>query len=104
MARGYLGKISAVISANTGDYVRKLNESAKETAAFARTVQQTLGRASSEASKSLEGIYTPIQKVERALRAAASQKLAFRGSTAGALHRLQRGSRRGCRAQRPHGV
>jgi len=79
MARGYLGKISAVISANTGDYVRKLNESAKETAAFARTVQQTLGRASSEASKSLEGIYTPIQKVERALRAAASQKLAFRG-------------------------
>lgn len=79
MARGYLGKISAVISANTGDYVRKLNESAKETAAFARTVQQTLGRASSEASKSLEGIYTPLQKVERALRAAASQKLAFRG-------------------------
>lgn len=79
MAGGYLGKISAVISANTGDYVRKLGESAKETTNFARTVERTLSRASSEAARSLQSIYTPLQQFERALRAAASERLSFKG-------------------------
>jgi hypothetical protein len=79
MAQGYLGKISAIVSANTGDYVRKLNESAGVTRSFAKTIEQTLTSASREATKSLQGIYTPLQQFERALRAAASQKLSFKG-------------------------
>lgn len=79
MARGYLGKISAIVTANTGDYVRKLNESASETRNFAKTVESTLRSASRDAAKSLQGIYTPLQQFERALRAAASQRLSFKG-------------------------
>jgi len=79
MASGYLGKISAVVSANTGDYVRKLNESAKATTDFARGVQQSLKRASSDAQKSFQNILLPIQQFERALQNASSMKLSFRG-------------------------
>lgn len=79
MARGYLGKISAVISANTGDYVRKLNDSAAKTREFAQTIQRDLTRASSDAAKSINSILTPLQRVERALQNAASKNLKFRG-------------------------
>lgn len=79
MAGGYLGKISAVVAANTGDYVRKLNDSASQTKAFARTISADLGKASREASRSIESILTPLQRFERAIQNAASQKLAFRG-------------------------
>ena len=93
MAGGYLGKISAVISANTGDYVRKLSESAKETQSFAKTVESTLRRASSDAAKSLQSIYTPLQQFERALRAAASEKLSFKGFN-GAIRTVEELKRR----------
>lgn len=79
MAGGYLGKISAVVAANTGDYVRKLNDSASQTRAFAKTISSDLSRASREASRSIESILTPIQRVERALQNASSQGLSFRG-------------------------
>jgi hypothetical protein len=77
--RGYLGKISAVVSANTGNYVRGLNDSAKKTQAFANSITQDLRRASADVSKSINSILTPIQRYERAIQNAASQKLAFRG-------------------------
>jgi hypothetical protein len=79
MARGYLGKISAIVSANTGSYVRGLNESAARTREFAKEVQSSLRRASSEASKSIKSIYTPLQQFERALQNASSLKLSFKG-------------------------
>lgn len=79
MARGYLGKISAVISANNGSYVRALNDSAAKTRDFARTIQSDLKRASSDATKSINSILTPIQRLERALQNARSQRLSFRG-------------------------
>lgn len=79
MARGYLGKISAVISANTGQFRRGVNEAAQETRNFARSVEQTLRRASSDATKSLQSILTPIQQVQASLRAAGEQGLRFRG-------------------------
>jgi hypothetical protein len=79
VANGYLGKISAVVSANTGDYVRKLNDSANQTKAFAQTIQQSLKRASSDARKSFQSILTPVQQFERALQNAASLKLSFKG-------------------------
>ena len=79
MAGGYLGKISAVISANTGDYVRGLNEGAKATRDFAKTVQSTLNRSATEAAKAFEGIYTPLQQFERAIRQAGALRLNFKG-------------------------
>jgi len=79
MGNGYLGKISAIVSANTADFDSKLSKSAREVSAFARTVQNNLTSASSRAAKSLEGIYTPLQKFERSLQAAASMKLSFKG-------------------------
>jgi DNA repair exonuclease SbcCD ATPase subunit len=79
MANGYLGKISAIVSANTADFDGKLSKSAKEVSSFARSVQSNLTAASRQAARSLEGIYTPLQKFERSLQAAASMKLSFKG-------------------------
>jgi len=76
---GYLGKISAIVTANTGDFKPKLDAAASEVQKFSRTVQSNLTSASSGASKAFEGIYTPLQKMERALQAAASMKLSFKG-------------------------
>ena len=79
MARGYLGKISAVVSANTGDYVRKLNDSAVRTREFAQSIQGDLRRASAQVSQTFSRILTPIQQFERAIQNASSQKLKFIG-------------------------
>jgi hypothetical protein len=79
MANGYLGKISAVVSANTADFQSKLNASAKDVQSFARSVQSNLTSASRDAARSFESIYTPLQKFERSLQAAASMKLSFKG-------------------------
>jgi hypothetical protein len=83
MASGYLGKISAVVSANTAGYVRSLNEAAKETKSFAKTVQSDISRASNEAKRAFDSMYTPLQRVQRALQAASSQKLSFKGFDGG---------------------
>jgi hypothetical protein len=77
--RGYLGKISAVVAANTGDYVRKLNDSASRTKSFANEISGDLRRASSDINKSISSILTPLQRYERAIQNAAAQKLSFRG-------------------------
>ena len=83
MASGYLGKISAVVSANTAGYVRSLNEAAKETKSFAKAVQSDISRASNEAKRAFDSMYTPLQRVQRALQAASSQKLSFKGFDGG---------------------
>ena len=79
MASGYLGKISAIVSANTADFQSKLNASSKDVSNFAKTVQSNLTSASRSAAKSLEGIYTPLQRFERAMQAAGSMTLSFKG-------------------------
>lgn len=79
MARAYLGKISALVTANTSDFQAKLNASAKDVRSFASAMQQSLSKAESTGTSSLRGIYTEAQKVERALRAAASVRLSFKG-------------------------
>ena len=76
---GYLGKISAIVSANTADFAGKLNGSAKEVRKFASTIESTIGAASRQAASSLANIYTPLQKLERALQAASTMKLSFSG-------------------------
>ena len=79
MANGYLGKISAVVSANTSDFSAKLNSASSEVARFAKTVESNIGSAMRAANKSLADIYTPLQKFERSLQAARDLKLSFRG-------------------------
>ena len=79
MAKAYLGKISALVTANTSDFNSKLNASAKEVRSFAASMQSSLSRAQSNATASLRGIYTESQKVSRALQAVATQRLSFKG-------------------------
>ena len=79
MANGYLGKISAIVSANTADFDSKLSKSAAEVRKFASSMQGSLTAAQSGAAASLRGIYTDAQKLERALQAVATKKLSFKG-------------------------
>jgi len=79
VAKAYLGKISALVTANTSDFNSKLNASAKEVRGFAASMQSTLSRAQTSATASLRGIYTESQKVSRALQAVATQRLSFKG-------------------------
>ena len=79
MANGYLGKISAVVSANTADFQSKLNAAAKDVQKFASSMQGSLSSAQASSSSSLRGIYTDAQKLERALTAISTRKLSFRG-------------------------
>jgi hypothetical protein len=79
MAKAYLGKISALVTANTSDFNSKLNASAKEVRSFASAMQSSLTQAERAASTSLRGIYTESQKVSRALQAVSSQRLSFKG-------------------------
>jgi hypothetical protein len=69
MARGYLGKISAVVAVNTDDARAKLSASAKDFTRYARSVQSTIGSATSSAGRSLDAIFTPLQRLQRALAA-----------------------------------
>lgn len=79
MAKAYLGKISALVTANTSDFNSKLNASAKEVRSFASAMESSLKSAERSAATSLRGIYTESQKVSRALQAVASQRLEFKG-------------------------
>ena len=85
MGNGYLGKISAIVSANTGDFKPKLDAAAKDVTSFAKSMQSTLASASSASSASLRAIYTEAQKFDRALAAATSRKLSFKGFDAADL-------------------
>lgn len=76
---GYLGKISAVVSVNNSDVKPKLDASSQAVSNFARGVERDLRAASSGAAKAFDGIYTPLQKMERAMYAASTMKLSFKG-------------------------
>jgi hypothetical protein len=73
MANGYIGKISALVTASTADLSRKLQGSAKDVDRFAKSVQSQVTAASRNAQNSLNSIFTPLQKLERALKAAGGQ-------------------------------
>jgi hypothetical protein len=69
MANGYIGKISALVTASTADLSRKLNGSTRDVDRFARSVNSQIAGASASARKSLEGIFTPLQRIQRAFDA-----------------------------------
>lgn len=76
----YLGKISAIVSANTAQFVRPLNAAAAETRQFAKDVENNISRGVNGANSSLRGIYTPLQRFQQSLDAAFQDRtLRFRG-------------------------
>jgi hypothetical protein len=76
---GYLGKISAIVSVNTGDFAAKLNRLKGDVGSFADSTMRSMANASRSSAKSFGSIYTEVQKLERALRAASTMKLDFTG-------------------------
>lgn len=72
---GYLGKISAVVSVNTGDFASKLSQCAKNVSAFANSTEQSLANSARASQRSFGSIYSDVQKLERQLRAAAALNL-----------------------------
>ena len=79
MANGYLGKISAIVTANTAQFQRGMGDAARDARAFATTIEGNLRRASSDAQKSIRSILTPIQQLQASLQAAGERGLSFRG-------------------------
>jgi hypothetical protein len=75
MANGYIGKISALVTASTADLSRKLQGSTRDVDRFARSVNSQIAGASASAKKSLEGIFTPLQRAQRAFSAGLSLNL-----------------------------
>ena len=75
MARGYLGKISAVVAINTGGIKPSLNTAAKDIQSWGKTVQSRLVATSSAAERAYKGIFTPLQQLQQAVRAANREQL-----------------------------
>jgi hypothetical protein len=79
MANGYLGKISAIVTANTADFQAKLGDAAGGVRKFSREVQSSITKSMGDVEKSIQSIYTPLQRLEGSLKAAGSLKLSFQG-------------------------
>ena len=79
MANGYLGKISAIVTANTADFQAKLQDAAGGVRKFSREVQSNITKSMGDVEKSIQSIYTPLQRLEGSLKAAGSLKLSFQG-------------------------
>lgn len=75
----YLGKISAVVTANTADFTNKLNSAAGTVRKFAGEVQGNITGAMKGADLAFKSVLTPLQKLEASLKAASSMKLSFKG-------------------------
>ena len=75
----YLGKISAVVTANTADFTNKLNSAAGTVRKFAGEVQGNITGAMNDADRAFKSVLTPLQKLEASLKAASSMKLSFKG-------------------------
>ena len=87
MANGYIGKISAVVTANTSDLSRKLAGSVKDVTAFATQLDSSFKRSSASAERSIERIFTPLQQLERRLKTGLELNLRT-GSEAAAIRAI----------------
>jgi len=71
----YIGKIAAVGTINMSQIASGLNASARDVEKYARTVRSTIVSANSAAGRSFQEIFTPLQRLERALQAANTRTL-----------------------------
>lgn len=68
MASGYIGKISAVVTANTSDLTKKLADAGQNTKRFSENLNRSISSAANSAQNSLQKIFTPLQNIERRLQ------------------------------------
>lgn len=65
MANGYIGKISAIVTANTSDLSRKLSGAVGDVDKFANKLNASITRSANAAGASFDKIFTPLQRLER---------------------------------------
>jgi hypothetical protein len=83
----YIGKIAAVGTINMAQFSRGLDSSAKDVERFAKRISSTLSSANSAAARSFDQIFTPIQRLERAIQARSRDRLNI--DTGGAEARIR---------------
>lgn len=66
--RGYLGKISAIVTVNASSVKPSLDSSAKDINAWAKSTQSRISGAANSAGRALEGIFTPLQRLQAAIK------------------------------------
>jgi hypothetical protein len=86
-ANGYIGKISAIVTANTSAFSRQLANAGKSVNAFENTLNSSLTRASNNAQGSLQKIFTQFQQLEGRLKTAVDLNLRTDGQ-AGAIRAI----------------
>lgn len=91
MTKGYIGKISAIVTVNTADAERAFNKSAADAQKFGANLQRTVSQATRDAGKSFDNIFTPLQKLQRAIQASKSANfnLGIKGLSAEELKRVE---------------
>ncbi len=70
MANGYIGKISAVVTANTSDLSRRLAAARGDFDTFANRLGRSIEASSRSASASIDRIFTRYQRLEQGFRSA----------------------------------
>jgi hypothetical protein len=75
---GYIGKIAAIVTANTSDFTSKLAGTKKDVSGLGESIKSTISAASNSATKSLNAIFTPLQKLQRALEGSTKSPLNLR--------------------------
>lgn len=89
MARGsYLGKISAIVSVNTASVRPSLNTAAKDVDQWAKRADSSIRGAAQSYERALKGIFTPLQRLQAAIKTANSNPLSFQIQNAQAFTQL----------------
>ena len=89
MARGsYLGKISAIVSVNTASVRPSLNTAAKDVDQWAKKADSSIRGAAQSYERALKGIFTPLQRLQAAIKTANSNPLSFQIQNAQAFTQL----------------
>ena len=81
MARGYLGKISAIVTANTSELEQRLRGGSRAVNQFAQSLQSQVRSAVTSSDRSLQSIFTSLQKLERALQFVNREPLSLKVDT-----------------------
>lgn len=82
MANGYIGKISAVVTANTSDLSRKLSGAVGDVDKFANSINASLARLEKSGAESLNKLFTPLQNLERKFATALKFNIRTEGEVA----------------------
>lgn len=76
---GYLGKISAIVTANPLNFQKGLSDAADSARLFGKTVKSNIQSSMRDSERSFDGIMTKAQKLKASLDAAVANKIKFVG-------------------------